>query len=281
MTTRDPQRILIVGGLGAMGRRLGAAFAERGNAVDAYDAEDPRPLESVVGAADVVMIAVPMTIAARTVDRVAPHVREDALLCDINSTKHEVCARMSAHPNAEAVGLHPMFGPSVATLAGQKLVVCRVRSGPRTEAFLRECDAMGLERIETDPQTHDRMMAHVQVLTHFSTIVMGEALRTSGVDLRESLRFTSPIYRLELAFVGRLFAQPSRLYAEILMSNPRTDETVRAFREAAERVASLVESGDRDAFGAMFEGVARYFEGFAHDAMATSDRIIDSLVEGR
>ncbi|GAB4547672.1 MAG: hypothetical protein Tsb0013_07580 [Phycisphaerales bacterium] len=272
-------QILIVGGLGAMGRRLTDAFRAHGHVVNVYDRDDPRDLTDAVRAGDIVMIAVPMHIACETVDRVAPLLRDDALLCDINSSKGDICARMRAQPRGEALGLHPMFGPSVSTLRGQKMVVCPVRPGPRADALLRTFDAMGLERIEADPDDHDRVMALVQVLTHFSTIVMGEALRASGVDLRESLRFTSPIYRLELAFVGRLFAQSSDLYAEILMTNPRSGETLDAFRDAADRLGAIVRSGDREAFRDVFADVAAYFADFATEAMATSDRVIDAIVD--
>ena len=44
-------------------------------------------------------------------------------------------------------------------------------------------------------------------------------LDLSGVGVEDSLRYTSPIYRLELAFVGRLFAQDPDLYGEIIRTN--------------------------------------------------------------
>lgn len=279
VTTQHHQRILIVGGKGAMGRRLARAFAERGHTIDPYDTDDPRPLEDVVPTADIVMIAVPMRLGPDMVDAVAPHLRDDALLCDINSTKTDVCARMAKHTAGEALGLHPMFGPSVHTLRQQKLVVCAVRTGQRAERFLDEWRALEVELIESTPDEHDRMMALVQVLTHFSTFVMGEALRTTGVDVRDSLRFTSPIYRLELAFVGRLFAQSPDLYAEILMTNPLLDETLERFQHAATSIADTITRGDREAFKQMFEGVADYFADFAAEAMETSDGVIDGLVE--
>lgn len=50
------------------------------------------------------------------------------------------------------------------------------------------------------------MMGIVQVLTHFGFIAMGRALKASGSPLAASLPYTSPIYRIELAMVGRLFS---------------------------------------------------------------------------
>ena len=137
---------------------------------------------------------------------------------------------------------------------------------------------MGVELVETDPVTHDRMMAVVQVLVHYSTLVMGDALRRTGLDLARSLTFTSPIYRLELAFVGRLFTQDPDLYAEIEMSNPYGHEVRQCFQDAATSLRETIASGDRAAFREAFGQVRDYFQDFGDEAMAVSDWIIDTLV---
>lgn len=274
----EVQRVLILGGKGGIGRFLTRELSARGHEVDAYDVDDDRDRDALVAKADVVVVSVPMSLAAEVTEAVAPHVREDALLCDVNSLKEEVCGVMARTGSSEAMGLHPMFGPTVGSFRRQKVVICPVRMGPRAEWLRRELGRMGAELVESDPATHDRMMAVVQVLVHFSTLVMGEALRRSGVSIEESLRFTSPIYRLELAFIGRLFAQSADLYAEIEMANPRGAEARRAFLEAAREVAETVDGGDRDSFRKGFESVSAYFESFADEALTLSDHIIESLV---
>jgi prephenate dehydrogenase len=246
--------------------------------VDLYDADDPRDAAEVARAADVVMIAVPMAQAESVTAAFAPLVREDALLCDINSLKQGVCDVMAEHATSEAVGLHPMFGPTVSTLRRQKVVVCPVHLGPRAAWLHRELEQMGVEIIESDPQTHDRVMAAVQVLVHFSTLVMGEALRSTGLSIEETLRFTSPIYRLEIAFIGRLFAQNADLYAEIEMTNPHGDAFRRRFLEAAGAFSHAIGAGDREAFRKLFGHVREYFHGFSAESMRLSDFIIDTLV---
>ena len=92
-----------------------------------------------------------MRHAADVVRQVAPHVRADALLCDINSLKAEICAIYGATPTAETVGLHPMFGPTVSSMRRQKVVVCPIRSGPRAKWFLGELAALGAELVVADP----------------------------------------------------------------------------------------------------------------------------------
>ncbi|NNF41940.1 MAG: prephenate dehydrogenase/arogenate dehydrogenase family protein [Phycisphaerales bacterium] len=271
-------RLLIVGGGGRMGRRLRDALRERGHTVDTLELGDGRDRVAAVADADIVVIAVPMTDAEPVTRELGPHVRPDALLCDINSLKVGVCRAMEESCRGEAMGLHPMFGPGVWSLRRQKVVVCPLREGPRAAWLRKELASMGVELIDTDPVTHDRMMAIVQVLVHFSTLVMGDALRRTGVSVEDSLRFTSPIYRLELAFVGRLFTQDPDLYAEIEMSNPQAAEMRRCFRNAADELDRIIADADHAAFRRRFEDIAVYFESFGDEAMRLSEQIIDTLV---
>lgn len=273
----ERRRVLVVGGRGAMGRRFVDALSARGHVVDVRDRDDARELGSVVSAADVVMIAVPMHLASEVARQVVPHVRDDALVCDINSLKAEICSVLEA-ARGEAVGLHPMFGPTVASFRRQKVVFCPVRPGPLGSWLKAELGRLGCEIVDASPLEHDRMMAIVQVLVHFRTLVMGEALRRTGVPIEQSLRFTSPIYRLELAVVGRIFAQDADLYASIEMDNPLGPEVRAAFVQATAEVQRLIESGDRDEFRAMFRRVADYFDVFGGEAMRLSDLVIRALV---
>ncbi len=274
-----PGRILLVGGHGAMGRMLDRFLAPRGHDLPVLERDDGQDAAAVVRKADVVLVTVGMKHAAEVVRNIAAHVRDDALLCDINSLKAEVCDIYGESAHGEAIGLHPMFGPTVSSLRRQKVVVCPVRSGPRSRWFLGELAALGAELIDADPEHHDHMMSIVQVVTHFRTIATGMALARSGVSLTDSLRFTSPIYRLELAVVGRLFAQDPELYASILLDNPDGERIRRLLRQATSELDELVAAGDRKRFVNAFHQAGAWFEGFADEALTTSDAIIDTLVE--
>ncbi len=281
--TRAPisRRFLLLGGAGRMGRLLARELGARGHEISVQEPGDGQDRRALMEAAEIIMVCVPMEVAAGVIREILPDVPDGALLCDINSLKAEVCAAMaSAGQDApfEALGLHPMFGPTVSAFRRQKVVVCDVRRGPLGDWLVGELGQLGVEIVETDPQTHDRMMAVVQVMVHFATLVMGEALRRSGTSIEESLRFTSPIYRLELAFTSRLFAQDPALYAAIETANPHGAEVRAHFLEAARHVAAVADGGDLEGFTETFEAVSDYFQGFTREAMRLSDFIIDTLV---
>ena len=63
------------------------------------------------------------------------------------------------------------------------------------------------------------------------------------------------------------------------MSNPAREEVTGAFTAAAEKLAGLVTSGDREAFKAVFGRVHAYFGDFTIEAMEKSSFLIDRIVE--
>jgi len=274
----ESRKILIVGGRGQMGRLFASSFERRGHEIKILEKDDGQDRARAVKAADVIMLCVPMTDAVAVAGEFVPHVSEDSLILDINSLKKDICTVYEEKCRGQAMGTHPMFGSSVRSLRRQKMILCPVRKGNLTEWIETELGRLGLDLVITDPVTHDRFMAVVQVLVHFRTIVTGEALRRTQVSISESLDFTSPIYRLEMAVVGRLFAQDPDLYAEIEMTNPYGKEARQHFTDAAHAVEEVVASGDREGFRKIFQSITEYFDGFSAEAMELSDYLIESLV---
>ncbi|NMC64072.1 MAG: prephenate dehydrogenase/arogenate dehydrogenase family protein, partial [SAR324 cluster bacterium] len=134
---KTAKNILIIGGKGKMGLLLEKLLSERGHNIASLDKEDVLDKDAIASA-DIVIIAVPMSIASSITKTVAPLSRKDGLLLDINSLKSEVCAIMKEHCQSECMGTHPLFGPSVKTIEGQNIIVCPIRGGELSEYFLCE-----------------------------------------------------------------------------------------------------------------------------------------------
>lgn len=275
----EPKTVAIIGGQGSMGRCMAQLFGDLGHAVMIADLDTRVTPDEAAALADVVLISVPIDATPGVIANLGPLVRPDALLMDVTSVKSEPMQAMLAATSASVVGTHPLFGPSVHSLQGQRVVVTPGR-GEAWLAWLRTMlHARGIEVVETTPAEHDRIMAIVQVLTHFSTEVIGGALAALDVSIDETLRYTSPIYLIQLLLAGRHFAQSPELYAAIQMSNPRTAEVADAFIRAAESLRAASTTGDRAAFRALFEQVRSYFGPFKDRALEQSDFLIDRLVE--
>jgi len=275
----EPRTVAIIGGKGRIGALLARLFADLGHRILVVDTDTALTAAAAAAAADVTVISVPIDVTAQVIAEVGPHVREDALLMDVTSVKEEPVAAMLKSTRASVVGTHPMFGPSVHTLQGQRVVVCRARGDAWADWVTHTFTARGLVITETTPQQHDRAMSVVQVLNHFQTQVLGLTLARVGIPLEESLRFTSPAYLLELYVAARHFAQSPELYGPIEMLNPRSADVTSAFATTARELGDVIARGDQAAFSAMFDEVRGFFGDFTHEALAQSSYLIDRIVE--
>jgi chorismate mutase/prephenate dehydrogenase len=269
----------IIGGKGGMGVLFARVFTELGNRVLVSDVGTQLTNEQLAREADVVVISVPIERTLEVVRAVGPQVRAEALLCDLTSLKAAPLAAMLKSTSASVVGLHPMFGPTVHSLQGQRVVVCPGRGDEWLGWLGGMLSARGLVLAQTNPEQHDRVMAAVQVLTHFKTQVTALTLSRLGVSLEQTLAFTSPAYLMDLYVEGRHFAQSPDLYGPIEMLNPLKREVTGLFEQAAREVAGLLERDDQPGFRAMFEEVRRFFGAFTHEALEQSAFLIDRLVE--
>jgi chorismate mutase/prephenate dehydrogenase len=275
----EPRTVAIIGGKSGMGACLGQMFADLGHAVMIADLDTQLTPGEAAAAADVVVISVPIDVTEDVIRELGPHVREDALLMDVTSLKAGPMKAMLEASTASVAGTHPLFGPSVHSLQGQRVVITPGR-GDEWLAWLKSMlHARGLEMVEATPEEHDRVMAVVQVLVHYATEVMGRTLATLNVPIDHTLQFMSPIYLMEVLLAARHFAQSSDLYASIQMSNPRTHEVCEAFMAAAHELQQATESRNREGFARVFEEVRDYFGPFTERALQQSDFLIDRLVE--
>jgi len=275
----EPRSVAIVGGHGGMGRCMASLFADLGHEVMVADLDTELTAVQAAKTADVVVVSVPIGVTEQVIRELGPHLREDALLMDVTSVKERPMHAMLEATKASVVGTHPMFGPGVHTLVGQRVVVCEGRGDEWLEWTRTMLGARGMVVTDATPEEHDRAMAIVQVLNHFHTQVLGLSLARLGFPLERSLAFTSPAYLLELYVTARHFAQSPELYGPIEMLNPSTGEVTGAFRDAAEELSEILGSGDQQRFDAMFDEVRRFFGGFTEEALEQSRFLIDRLVE--
>ncbi|MFN8718268.1 MAG: bifunctional chorismate mutase/prephenate dehydrogenase [Gemmatimonadaceae bacterium] len=275
----SPRTVAIIGGHGKIGRLLARLFGDLGHRLLLVDTDTTLRGAEAAAAADVTVISVPIDRTEAVIREVGPHVREDALLMDVTSLKEAPVRAMLEATRGSVVGTHPMFGPSVHTLQGQRVVLCRARGEVWADWLVHTLTARGLVITETSPAQHDRAMAVVQVLTHFQTQVLGLTLARLGIPLTETMPFTSPAYLLELYVAARHFAQDPALYGPIEMRNPRTGDVTNVFGTAVQELATVIGQGDQAAFTRLFEEVRAFFGEFTAEALVQSSFLIDRIVE--
>ncbi|MHC5053903.1 MAG: bifunctional chorismate mutase/prephenate dehydrogenase [Planctomycetota bacterium] len=273
-----PRNVVIVGGRGIMGSFMAARLEAYGHKVSGTGrAGWGGELEPLLKEADLVIVSVPIDRVEEIVRRAAAHMRPDAALADVTSVKRGPCAAMMDEHPGPVLGLHPMFGPGPTTFLSQIVVVCPGRGEDEYAWLIDLMEADGARLVRSTPEEHDRMMVAVQAARHFATVAMGVFLAGEGVDVARSLDFASPVYRLEIDMLGRLFAQDAWLYVDIMMATEERKAAITRLAETYTRLAEVVAAGDRDGLMAEFDSVKATLGPEAARALEESNRVIEAF----
>ncbi len=254
--------IVIVGGAGAMGAMWGRMLTLSGYQVRVLDRDDwPQATELVEGAG-MVLISVPIHDTVSVIEALPP-LPSDCLLADLTSTKSAAVAAMMAAHDGPVVGLHPMFGPDVDSFAKQVVACCEGRDPQASQWLIEQIRLWGARVHDVSAADHDGAMGLIQALRHFSTFVYGSHLAHEDRKLADLLALSSPIYRLELMMVGRLFAQSPELYFDIITASEASVNVIERYYAKFGEALELLRRGDRQAFIEQFGEIEQWFGSYA------------------
>lgn len=273
----DLGSVVIVGGKGQLGGLFQQMLSLSGYQVKVLDKDDWQQAETLFTDAGLVLVTVPIAITCDLIRAKLTQLPQDCILADLTSIKTEpINAMLTAH-KGPVVGFHPMFGPDVGSLAKQVVVVCHGREADKYQWLLEQITIWGARIVEAEPERHDNAMQLVQAMRHFSTFVYGLNLCKEEADIETLLQFSSPIYRLELAMVGRLFAQSPELYADIIFAQQDSQHAIGDYLDNYREALELLKRGDREAFINQFQTVAKWFGDFAPQFQRESRMMLQSV----
>jgi prephenate dehydrogenase len=234
--------------------------------------------KELVEKTDVVLFSVPIDVTEEVIESVVDFSKKDQLWMDVTSIKTPAVNAM-LESKAEVIGMHPMFAPSVKSLKKQTIILCEARVN-KWKGWINKLILKNKGKIKlTTPEKHDKMMATIQGLTHFSLISLGYAFKELNIDLNESLEYTSPIYKIRMDMVGRLLNQDPKLYANIEILNPETQKAMRSYINSIMKLYMLVKDKDIDEFMKYFKQSAEYLGDFKDEATKESNFLIEKMVE--
>jgi chorismate mutase / prephenate dehydrogenase len=258
----DCRKVVVVGGKGQLGQVFVDLFHRSKYKVVTLEQGDWEKSESILAESSVVIVAVPIRLTTHIIQQLND-LPKDCILADVTSIKDSPLNEMMEIHQGPVVGLHPMFGPDVSGLIKQTIIACEGRSPDSYQWLLDQFKVWGATIYLVDAKAHDQAMSLVQVMRHFSTIAYGYHLMSEGADISQLVEMSSPIYRLELVMVGRLFAQDPILYTDIIFSNRENIAMMKRFAHRFLELLDDVDRGDKESFVGMFNEVSDWFGDYA------------------
>ena len=202
------KKFTIIGGSGGMGKVFGRFFKKHGFAITLFARNENKlkkaaielsvnyelSLEKSVKNADIVMISIPINSTPDMIRKIAPLLKENAIVFDITSLKYAVFKALTEIKNnfpVNCISLHPMFGPGIKDMKNYFMMVLRVGGTDQYDELINELlnlfKVAGLIITETLPEIHDKRIALTLGVPHMLNILFLNLLRSTNEPLNEFL----------------------------------------------------------------------------------------------
>ena len=274
------RKIVIIGGRGGMGRIFVKLFTQSGYQVASMGSRDWDSAPEILKDASLVIVCVPIDKTQLVIGKLN-NLPKDCILADFTSTKSMPLEEMLKVHQGPVVGLHPMFGPDISTMAKQLVRWTVGRDEDACTGLYNQSELWGARIYRVNAKDHDDAMSYIQALRHFTTYCYGVFLAHENKDLEILMDLSSPIYRMELMMVGRLFAQDPSLYADIILSSAKNLDLIERYHQEIVDVIKMLKENDRDGFIEEFKNARAYFGEYAEIFLKESKGLLAKMHDAK
>jgi len=198
-------------------------------------------------------------------------VKKNALLTDLTSVKVEPVKEM-AKAKSGVLGMHPLFGPLQPDLKKQTIVFCRQKDN-RWIFFLKKLfQKEGARIIEISPGEHDKQVAFLQALLHFTNLNFVHFL--SLKKFKPIPYFLTSTFKLQSLVLARILTQSPELYADIEMFNPYFKEILKDYIEGAKNFQKIIAGKNYQEFKKRFNLSHFYLAGYLKTGESKSTEVL-------
>ncbi|WP_294558228.1 prephenate dehydrogenase/arogenate dehydrogenase family protein, partial [uncultured Mailhella sp.] len=224
------ERIVIAGCRGRMGAMLmerlsrSAAFQPVGLDLP-YDEED---MEQACRGARVVLLCIPATAIAGTVEKLRPFMEPSTILSDITSVKELPMQHMESLWDGPVVGTHPLFGPVPAQDLELRVTIVPGRHASEEDvAFVESLfHSFCCVTFRATAEEHDMAEARIQGM-NFITSAVYFAMTAEDPAL---LPYITPSFLRRMNSTEKQLMEDGALFTWLFEANPHSQAMVRQYR---------------------------------------------------
>ena len=236
------ERIVIVGCRGRMGAMLMKRFgAEPGICPAGIDIPfEEEAVKNACRCARMVLLCIPATAIADTVNMLRPFMEPDAVLADITSVKELPMQHMESLWDGPVVGTHPLFGPVPAQDLELRVTIVPGRRASEEDVRFVEglFQGFGCVTFRATAEEHDIAEAKIQGM-NFITSAVYFAMTAEDPAL---LPYITPSFLRRMNSTEKQLMEDGPLFTWLFEANPHSQAMVRQYRN----LLSLAAAGDVD-----------------------------------
>jgi prephenate dehydrogenase len=184
------------------------------------------PLQEALALSDLVILAVPVDVAASLVLPILDQISPKAILTDVGSTKLSICTQTTLHPKrGRFVAGHPIAGTEYAgpqaALEGlfkdKVSILCETELSDldALQTIQRMYEALEMQWIEMNAEEHDKHLAYVSHLSHITSFTLALTVLKVEQDEKDIFRLAGSGF----ASTARLAKSSAQMWLPIFMEN--------------------------------------------------------------
>lgn len=262
--------VLIIGGLGGMGRWFAYFFQNQGHRVAICDIKPEglkgfkyyRNLESALKGKTIVLITTPLEIVPEIVEEVT-ELKTQAVVSDIASVKSHIIpvVEKALKNGIKITSIHPMFGPSCHTLNDKIIAVCDCGCKAANKKILALFKDTAVRIINLTFNEHDRLISYVLGLSHFINIFFVKSLMESRYEFKDLAKIASSTFNSQIETAKSVVKENPDLYFEIQRLNPYNKILYRNLKKSLQELIDMIRTRERVSFIKLFKKGSRWFDG--------------------
>lgn len=185
--------------------------------------------------------------------------------------------------DVEIVSCHSLHGPNVDP-NGQPLVLIKHRASQKSFDLVEKIlSCFGSTHVYLTAETHDRITADTQAVTHAAFLSMGTAWRANNQFPWEINRYVGGIENVKINVTLRIYSNKWHVYAGLAILNPSAKEQIRQYAESVTELFKLMLGGHREELDKRIRlAGAAVFKGDRDDAdLLLRDEVLDRFSLGK
>lgn len=216
------------------------------------------PLDAAVDA-DIVLVAVPISKTVEVVKALADVVKPKSLIADVSSVKEEIVHAMGEiGKKMELASFHPLFGPGATTIKGKDMVVVPVRKGSIYNKTKKILVKVGVKVTEMGAEEHDKIMAIIQCMTHYTVISYLIALH-SLKDFEQLRGIKTPMFAALTNLATAVLSGNPEVFGELQVHNRYSRLVRHRVMESCKRLNTIFSAKDAKSMENVFEEALKFY----------------------